>query len=284
MGANSLAGVVGFLRLLRAYAQLDFMWVTRDFKQFASWYVADILTSVAGATAVFLLAQRFDGIGDWDQQQVLFMLGYGLMARGLLEMFFAFNMAFISRRIGRGQLDHSLLQPHPLWVNFLTEGFAPISGMGGLATGVAVTAYAASQLPVDVTPLWLGALGVNLIASAAIILTFSFLLGSLAFWAPAPAEEISMASMEVFGTLKSFPLDGASTLLLGSLLSFLPVGFTAWLPSRALAGIDNNLLGLIATPIAAVALAILTAWVFKKGLTHYGSTGSQRYSSFGFRR
>ena len=64
---------------------------------------------------------------------MLFLLGYALLVRGVIDTFFNYNVAFISRRIGRGQLDHMLVQPQPLWMALLTEGFAPFSGSGMLA-------------------------------------------------------------------------------------------------------------------------------------------------------
>ena len=45
-----------------------------------------------------------------------------------MNMFFGYNVLTISRRLGRGQLDHTLVQPQPIWLSLLTEGFMPFSG------------------------------------------------------------------------------------------------------------------------------------------------------------
>ena len=89
-------------------AYLDFMWMTRDFKFFLINVVSDLVLSLSGVMAVFFLAERFAGIGAWSRDQILFMLGYAALVQGLLEMFFRYNVLAISRRIGRGQLDHTL--------------------------------------------------------------------------------------------------------------------------------------------------------------------------------
>ena len=130
----------------RAQARLDFMWMTRDFRFFVINVVSDIVLNLAGVTAVFLLAERFGGIGPWSRDQILFMLGYAALVRGILEVGFGYNVLAISRRIGRGQLDHTLVQPQPLWMALATEGFMPFSGLWQLLTGIGITAWAILQL------------------------------------------------------------------------------------------------------------------------------------------
>jgi ABC-2 type transport system permease protein len=121
------------------------------------------------------------------------------------------------------------------------------------------------------------------VASLAVVLAFSFLWGSLAFWAPLAAEEISSSSVQLLSQLKPFPLDGLGPLLLSGLLTVVPVGFVAWYPSRALLGLDPPGWSGWATPLMAVIFALATSWLFRKGLRYYGRSGSQRYSSLGHR-
>ena len=76
--------------------------------------------------------------------------------------------------------------------------------------------------------LWLAALVVNLVASAAIVLAFNYLWGSLAFWAPRGAEEINSSSTHLLDGLKPFPLDGLGSAPLVGLLTVVPSGFVGW--------------------------------------------------------
>jgi ABC-2 type transport system permease protein len=141
-------------------AYLDFMWMTRDFKFFIINVVADFILSLSGVVAVFLLAERFAGIGVWSRDQVLFMLGYAALVDGVLEMFCSYNVLHISRRIGRGQLDHTLVQPQPLWMALLTEGFMPFSGCWGFLAGLGISAWAFGQLDLALSfGWWLGLWG-----------------------------------------------------------------------------------------------------------------------------
>jgi ABC-2 type transport system permease protein len=247
------------------------------------YFFADTISNLAAVTGMLLLAERFAGIGAWNKLQVVFMLGYATTVGGLMGMFFSYNVLMISRRIGRGQLDHTLIQPQPLWVSLLTEGFMPFSNLPVLLPGIAMLVWAGGGLALDITPGWLVLLGLNMLASSAIVLAFSFLWGSLAFWAPRGAEEISDSAATLLFQLKSFPLDGVGPLLLGGLVTAVPVGFVAWYPCRALLGIDPSPWGGWVTPLAALLLSAITTFIFYRGMNYYARTGSQRYSSFGHR-
>ena len=265
----------------RVQAHLDFMWMTKDLRFFLINVVADVILNLAGVTAVFLLAERFGGIGHWSRDQVIFMLGYAALVRGFLDVGFSYNVLHISRRIGRGQLDHLLMQPQPLWMGLLTERFMPFSGCWSLLTGIGITAWAIAQLGTGFPVQWWLWFAANLLASCTVALAFSFLWGALAFWAPLAAEEISSRAVNFLYQLKAFPLDGLSGVVLTGMLSVLPVGFVAWYPCRQLLGIAAPQLW--HTPLVALLLTLAAVNVFKKGMEHYAETGSQRYIAWGHR-
>lgn len=271
-------------QLWRLYASMDLMWMMRDLTSLLTFTLTDAIVGSASVTGTWLLAERFHGIGRWTTPQILFMLGYGLVVAGLPDIFFNYNVAYISRRVGRGQLDHTLLQPLPLWMALLTEGFSPFSAAMGLVPGLVLLVWAITNVGPVLTPGWLALLALNLTASAIVALAFTFLWGSLAFWAPRAAEEISSASWQLLNQLKPFPLDGMGPALLGGLLTVVPIGLLAWYPTRALLGIDRTGYGMFVTPVAAVVFVALAVGVFRRGLQEYGRTGSQRYLSLGHRR
>src|SRR5581483_6246099 len=162
------------LRLWRLYAAMDLLFLARGPHAALTWYLADTLIGLAAATATFLLAERFNGIGAWTRPQVLFMLAYALLVRMVIGVFCNYNLAHISRRIGRGQLDHMLIQPQPLWAALLTEGFGPFTGSGMLLP-TALLFYAASgQLSLQLSPAWWVLFGVNLVASVVIVQSFEY--------------------------------------------------------------------------------------------------------------
>ncbi|MFL5800655.1 MAG: ABC-2 family transporter protein [Roseiflexaceae bacterium] len=271
------------LQLWKLYAIMDVIVIAADLKLGLFYYLSDAILNIAAVTGMLLLADRFAGIGAWTHDQIIFMLGYATVANGIVNLFGGYNVGIISRRVGRGQLDHMLVQPQPLWMTLLTEGFMPFSSSAVLIPGVGLLAWAISRRGLPITLGWLALLALNLLASAAVMLAFSFIWGSLAFWAPRAAEEVSSSAINMLTQLKVFPLDGLGPLLLGGLLTFLPVGFVAWYPCRALLGVDRSPWGGWLTPLVALLLALLAAGVFYKGMQRYARTGSQHYSGFGHR-
>jgi ABC-2 type transport system permease protein len=242
------------------------------------------LLGLSGAVWAFLLAERFDGIGAWSKHQVVFLLGLALFVRGVIDVAFSMNVSFPSRRIGRGQLDHMLLMPQPLWVTIASDGFTPFSGSGNFLAGAGVLIYASSTLGLEVDAAWLALLALHVASAAAIVLSFAYLWGSLAFIAPRGAEEINSETMRLLEQLKPFPLDGVGAVLVTGLLSAVPAGFLAWLPARVLLGLEPSSTALVWTPLAALVFVALATLVFRLGLRRYARTGSTRYLAHGHRR
>jgi ABC-2 type transport system permease protein len=270
-------------RLWALYATMDVLYLARGPQTAIPYLISDLVVGLAAVTATFLLAERFNGIGPWSTPQVLFLLGYALVVHGLIDTLFSYNVAFISRRIGRGQLDHMLVQPQPLWMTMLTEGFSPVVGSKTLP-GIGLLVWAANQLQLEMSPAWVGLLVVHLVASMTVVLAFAYAWGSLAFWAPRAAEELNQSTSRLMTDLSPFPLDAQSGFALACLVSVAPVGLVAWYPSRILLGIDAPSWAAAVVPAAALALAALAGWIFARGLRTYRHTGSTRYSDFGHRR
>jgi len=271
------------LRLWRLYAWLDFMWVTRSFEKCAVYYLGDAIINTAAISSTLLLAERFDGLGPWSKAQIIFMLGYAAMTTGVLGIFCGYNVLYIGRRLGRGQFDHTLLQPQPIWMALLTDGFNPFGASSAFLTGLGLVLWASRSLTVTVNLGWLALCVGNLLASATVVLSVSFFWGSLAFFAPRATEEINTPLVHLFDHLKLFPLDGLSGVMLSGLLTVVPVGFVAWYPCRALLGHTAAWYAVWTTPLAAVLLALLAVAMFQRGMHHYECVGASRYRGMGHR-
>jgi len=267
----------------RIHAYLDLILLLRDRKTFLMYAFSEVILATAGVSGMILLASKFGGIGDWSRAEIFFLLGYALTVDSLLEMFFGYNIRYISRRIGRGQLDHLLIQPRLLWIALFTEGFGLISCFLRLIPGFVLLGWAIHHKPIVVSFAWLCWLVLNVCASMGVILGFMAAWGSLAFWSPRGAEEICSPLGRIFAQLQVFPLDGLGVIGWG-LLTALPVGFTAWFPARALLAVPSSSLSLAITPLVGLLFLGFGAIQFGRGMKHYGRTGSQRYLDYGHRR
>jgi ABC-2 type transport system permease protein len=263
---------------------MDLLFIARGMKTALSWYFADLLLALGAAVWAFLLAARFDGIGAWSQAQVAFLLGLALFVKGVIDFAFNSNVYAPSRRVGRGQLDHMLLMPQPLWVTITCDGFMPFSCSGTVIAGTLALVGSARALGLEISAGWLALFTLYVASAVVIMMSFAYLWGSLAFLAPRGAEEINSTTLRLIEQLKPFPLDAVGPGLTGLLLSVVPVGFLAWLPSRVLLGLDESTAALLWTPLAALAFGALAVIVFRLGLRRYARTGSTRYLAHGHRR
>lgn len=271
-------------RLFRVYGKMDLLWVLRDARYFLIQVFADAVGAASAVAGIFLLSERFGGFSGMTKPEILFMLGYGTLVDGVYLLFFAnSNVGEMSRIIGRGQLDHSLVQPVPLWIQFLTEGFAPASGGSVLLCGIALTAAAARSLGLRPSAPWLAALVSGVLCSCAAVFACVLIVSCLAFRAPAAAEEIAGVARDLFSTLKNYPLGGLPLPLRAVFCTLVPVGLAAWLPSLTLLGKAGPARFPFFTAAAAAVFILLSVLIFRKGMKRYEKYGSPRYSGFGFR-
>jgi len=271
------------LRLQRLYGRMDLNWVLQDFRAALIVMIAELINNLTAVSGILLLAVRFGGAGGLTADEVLLMLGFFELADGLCYMLFGnYNVLHISRRVGRGQVDHMLIQPRPLVVQLLTEGFMPASGSGGFLLGLALTILAWARLGLAVTPLRLALLLGYILCHIVLTLGQSFLFGAVAFWSPVASEELSTLALDLNGQLGRFPLFGLPRWLLALLGTVLPVGLLAYLPSLALLGrVTGWPLALPALVAAGFALAALGC--FRAGLRHYLQYSCNRYKGMGHR-
>jgi ABC-type uncharacterized transport system permease subunit len=271
------------MRLFGAGARMNAIRILRTRGQAIAHTFTDFIWHSGAMLAPILVAVRFGHIGAWPVAAVVFMLAYANAGSSLLDAL-GDNYFTISRRIGRGQLDHYLVQPQPLWRILLTEGFTPFDFWPTLTISTALMAWSVARLHVAVSPGWLGLLGLNLLASMAVQTAFLYAWGSLAFWAPRGAEDISSAAYGLIGQV-TFPLDPVPRALRAVLVSFVPSGLLSWLPARGLLHVAGaGALDVWLTPLAAIGLGAFAVFLFQLGLRRYRSTGSTRYIDHGHRR
>ena len=273
------------LRLYALYARMDLAYLLRDTRFALLGICADTLSNLAAVGGIFLLAWRFDGVGGMSRYEVLFMLGYVTLVTGSFQAFWSgCNTGHISRRIGRGQVDHMLMQPVPIPFQLMTEGFLPCTGISNLLVGVTIVAVALARLERALAWWWPLALLAQVCVSLAIVLGQSYLFSAVAFYAPVAAEEISSTIINLGSDLSQYPLSGMPRALQYPLVTLLPAGLLGWFPALALLGKPPLHLPAWYPAALAALLLLLAQHVFRKGWTYYAQTGANRYLPYGHRR
>lgn len=270
-----------YFKLLGIYARMDLASLMRDSKFMALVIAADLISNLSAVSGIFLLAWKFGGIGGMDRFEVLFMLAYGNIVMGFLNMMGGCNALFPSRIIARGQWEHMFIMPLPYWVQ-LTVGIFPFTGSGTLLSGIALLIVALCNLDLQLPWWWAGLLVLQLVFSMAIVVSLSYLLSSLSFYAPVQCEEISSTVIYSLEHTMTFPLSGMPGYIRYPLLTLFPAGLTAWFPSMILLG-KTTVFENIYPPVFALFAAFTAAHFFRKGFRYYVKKGINRYVSGGHR-
>jgi ABC-2 type transport system permease protein len=271
------------MKLLAISAKMDLVWLLRDTKFAVLGICGDMVNNISTLSGVFLIASRFGGIGGLSADEVLFMMAYSTMVSGIFVMFASGNNIHISRIIGRGQLEHLFIQPLPLGVQLATCGFAPFTGGSNLIVGVLLLAVSVNRLGLQISFWWAAFLAASLLTTMAIIIAKSYLVSSIAFYAPVAAEEISTTAIDDTWFMSTFPLSGMPAFIQVTMLTIIPEGLMAWFPSLCLLGKPPLNLPAYYPMLFALALSLVAGYFFKKGLNHYVRKGSNRYVRHGFR-
>lgn len=278
------ANLRSLFRLWGLYARMDLRWMMQDWTSVFIVVISETLQNLSSMAGVLLLAVRFGGVGGLSADEVLFMLGFFELADGVSWILFGnYNVMHISRRIGRGQVDHMLIQPRPIWMQLLTEGFMPFSGCHGMIIGGILTAIAVTRLQISLSPVWFALLGYYVLIHMALQLSQSALWGSMAFWQPVACEEISSMFLDLNKQLGRFPLFGLPVWLTTALHTVLPIGLLGYLPALALLremGMEIELAFPFITASVFVTAAVIC---FQKGLKHYEQYSCNRYKEMGHR-
>ena len=258
------------------------VWLLRDTKYAIIAVCSDVLSNLSTAAGVFLIAVRFGGIGEMRSDEVLFMMAYSTLVTGIFQIFGAGNNIHISRIIGRGQLEHCFIQPLSLPVQLCTQGFMPFTGSANFITGIALTTIAVHRIPLAVTPFWGLRMAAYLMTSLIILIARSYMVSSLAFYAPVACEEISSTAIDDPWLLSTFPLSGMPGYIQIPLITILPEGLLAWFPALVLLG--KPPFAPYYPMLYAFLSACFAAYLFRKGFLYYMQKGSNRYVPHGFRR
>lgn len=274
-------GIKRYFELLGIYARMDLASLMRDGKFTALVILSDIVSNISSVSGVFLLAWKFGGIGGMDRFEVLFMLAYGNIVMGFLNMIGGCNAIFPSRIIGRGQWEHMFIMPLPYGVQ-LTVGIFPFTGSSSFLSGVGILWVAVCHMEMALPWWWLFMLILQLLISMVIVTAFSYLFSSLAFYAPVQCEEIASTVVYSMEHTRSFPLTGMPVYIRYPLLTIFPAGLMAWFPTMILLG-KTAAFETFYPAVFAVMISLTAGYFFRKGFRYYVKKGINRYVAGGHR-
>ena len=270
-----------YFGLLAIYAKMDLGALLRDTKFMIVCLISDICADISGISGIFLLAWKFDGIGGLDKYEILFMLAYGGVVNGAIALLDRGNASFPSRIIGRGQWEHMFIMPLPYGAQMLA-GFFPFTCSGRFISGIILMIIGAVNLNAALPWWWIFILIFNIPVSMAVVVGLSYLVSSLAFYAPVQCEEISTTVRYSIEYTATFPLSGMPLYMKVPLLTIFPAGLIAWLPTLIILG-KAPVFANIYPVVFAAFVSLAAAYFFRKGFKYYVKKGINRYTPGGHR-
>ncbi|WP_066361475.1 ABC transporter permease [Herbidospora mongoliensis] len=257
-----------------SYLLLAWTWV-RASAQYRTSFVVSIISSFAinalDAVAIGIVFLHVTTLGGFTLPEVMFLYGTSGVSFAIADMLFG-NIERLSQHIRAGTFDTMLIRPVSPFVQMAADGFGA-HRIGRLAQAVIVLGLSLQVVPWSRA--WLVPL---MILSGVVIFTAVFTLGAALQFVLVDAPEIANAFTYGGVTLTQYPLSVYGDQLVRGVTFIIPLAFVNWQP--ALYILDQpDPLGLpewlrFASPLAAVALAVISALAWRAGIRRYRSTGS----------
>lgn len=162
---------------LQLYFRLISIKIRGQMQYRASFFLEVVSTGLIagiGFLTIALVVQKFEGIGGWSLAQVAFLYGMVETAFGLMDMLFSgYDPQIFGAQVRLGAFDQILLRPVPVWLQVFGSEFM-LRRMGRIFQGVAVLAFAISNLEIHWTWAKIGYLPIVMISQVAFFGGFFF--------------------------------------------------------------------------------------------------------------
>lgn len=263
---------------LRAYVLIAWMWIRVAMSYRTSFVVLAVshffITGLDFA-AILIMFANVDALGGFGLAEIAFLYGGSGLCLGLADLILG-NIERLGRRIRMGTFDAMMVRPVSLFVQSCADEFS-LRRLGRITQAACVLAWSLVALDVDWTVARVAMLPYLVVFGTVIFLSLFTLGAAFQFWTTDGSEA---ANAFTYGgnTVTQYPLTIFPAEALRALTFIVPIAFVNWYPSLYILDRPDPL-GLppatqFASPVAALALALLAAWAWRTGVRRYRSTGS----------
>ena len=223
-----------------------------------------------------ILFHNFKGIGGWTEYEVLFMFTTSWTSYSVSCFFFWSPMKDIGEMIRNGSFDVYMTRPIGPMTYLVLQQFQ-YTFLPRIVLSIIFWTISMQKVAIVWNLRNIIFYVVSMLCSFVIFSSITIITGSISFWTIKSEEIVSLLTDNNYG-LKNFtdyPIQIYSKEMQLLLTFVVPYAFTAYYPVAILLGknIGNNILGYL-SPAIALLFACLACLMWKKGLTHYGSSGA----------
>jgi len=265
-------GIAHYLKVWLAGARYSIVRTMMFRLDFLMWSLVEFFWMAVNLLLIGVIYQHTDSVAGWNQNEMILLLGSGMILQRLMMGFFWSNLFELSRNIRTGHFDFFIAQPgNPLAM--ISTRKVDLDGIINTFVAIGVVIYAVRQLGLHPGPgdiaLYVALLAIALFIHYAVVL----LTVSATFWLIG-SQGLEGGYFTIFEFAR-LPKEAflRSAVLNGIFVWFLPAVISSNIPARALiGGLDwSHVLWLAAAAAVWFGLAV---WVFNRGLRRYSSASS----------
>jgi ABC-2 type transport system permease protein len=237
---------------------------------FAIQVFQSVIALGTGLAVIGLVFSQTTRLDDWTQPELLAVMGVHILMGGLIRTIIQPNMERLMTDVREGTLDFILTKPEDSQV-LVSIREVKIWQAVDVLIGLAVLAFATTQLRTTLGPVQALAFAAALVLGAVMIYCFWLLLTTAAFWI-VRMDEIHELFDGIYQSGR-WPVTIYPGWLRVSLTYLVPIAFAVTVPAEALTSrLTIDTLALAAA--FAVGLVVVTRWTWRFGLRNYSGASS----------
>lgn len=247
------------LRFMWAYFKVNMQSVMEYKLNFVVQSIGMFVNDIFWVVFWYFFFSKFQYINSWNFQDMLLLYAVLTTAFGAIAILFG-NHNELAEIISSGKLDFYLTLPKEELTHILVSD-TQFDGWGDFLFGIAITVF---FVPISKYPLLL----VFIILSAIIMLAFTVIVGSLAFFMGS-ARSIARAGWWSLIALSSYPISLFSGIAKIILLTLIPAGFVSGIPVELLKSFNST--WFLYTVGFTILISVIAVTIFKIGVKRYES-------------
>lgn len=267
--ADSTAGIYAKLIGARLRGQMSYR------ASFVLQCVANALGQLTELAIILVLFDRVGALGGFSVDEVVLMYALAGTAFGIADLV-ASQLDELPTSIRTGTFDVLLLRPLGTLAQMMATDL-PLRKLGRIVAGVVVLVYALSHNDIAWSPFTAALVVVAPLSGAVIFSAIWIVANAICFWV-VDGQELANAVTYGSNAFTSYPATVYDKWLRRFFAFVIPGAFVAYYPSLALLDRPDPLGGPAflgwASPLVAVAAAVVAGLIWRAAVRHYRGTGS----------